>query len=324
LFSRAEHLALQIFPNFFLGMLHFTNPSASASFGAAGRSSHFEQIPGGLWSLWDMLELNASAFYQVVTVLRHAQGQIRSDRENAASNYHKQKHLTDGAIKSFTACLYQLNESLDILDLKMTKILSLDLIRMALDTKKPLKYDTVFALVEDLDRRLKDELTLRKLFVIDEKRAAFYQPSTPHFGQDVSDKFPSATYDIEEAGKCLGVRRSTACVTHLMRAIEPGLNSLATALNVNFDRVNWNTILDQVENAIVAIGTGPGPHPPNWRADKQYYSEAAVHLRLIKDAWRNHAMHLRDRYDEERAEAVFLNVRSVMKHLAIRLSEPPP
>ena len=32
-------------------------------------------------------------------------------------------------------------------------------------------------------------------------------------------------------------------------------------------------------------------------------------------------MHLRDRYDEERAESVFMNVRGLMKHLATRLSE---
>jgi len=30
---------------------------------------------------------------------------------------------------------------------------------------------------------------------------------------------------------------------------------------------------------------------------------------------------LRDRYDEEPAEAVFINVKTLMKHLATRLSE---
>jgi hypothetical protein len=106
-----------------------------------------------------------------------------------------------------------------------------------------------------------------------------------------------------------------------MRALEPSLGSLAAEFGLSFERANWNTILDQIESRVAAIGTGSGPHAANWRDDKRFYSEAAAHLRLIKDAWRNHAMHLRDRYDEERAEAVFINVKTLMKHLATRLSE---
>ena len=140
-------------------------------------------------------------------------------------------------------------------------------------------YEDVKSYVTSLNQRLADELSLVRLFVIDERRAEFYEPKSPHFGHTVSDKFPSASNDIEEAGKRLAVRRSTACVTHLMRAIEPGLNSLVTAVEVSFDRANWNTILDQIDSAVKSIGGGPGPHPANWQADKQFYSEAAVHLR---------------------------------------------
>ena len=106
-----------------------------------------------------------------------------------------------------------------------------------------------------------------------------------------------------------------------MRGIEPGLNSLAAKLGIPVDRANWSNILDQIDKAVRSIGTA-NPPSSGWKDDQQYCSEAAVHLRLIKDAWRNHAMHLRDKYDEERAEAVFINVRGLMKHLSIRLSDP--
>jgi hypothetical protein len=81
--------------------------------------------------------------------------------------------------------------------------------------------------------------------------------------------------------------------------------------------------MNQIEKKIAAIETGPGPHPAHWKDDKQFFSETAVHLRLIKDAWRNHSMHMRDKYHEERAEAVFFNVRTLMKHVCTRLSERP-
>jgi hypothetical protein len=46
-------------------------------------------------------------------------------------------------------------------------------------------------------------MSLVSLFVIDEGMAKFYEATIPHFGQGVSDKFPSANYDIEEAASAL-------------------------------------------------------------------------------------------------------------------------
>jgi len=54
---------LQAFPNFFLGMLRFTNPPTSASFSAAGGKSHFGCHPGRLWSLWDMLKIDPLDYF---------------------------------------------------------------------------------------------------------------------------------------------------------------------------------------------------------------------------------------------------------------------
>ena len=43
---------------------------------------------------------------------------------------------------------------------------------------------------------------------------------------EVNDKFPSAAFDIDEAGKCLAIGRSTAAVFHLMRALETAIRAV--------------------------------------------------------------------------------------------------
>ena len=144
---------------------------------------------------------------------------------------------------------------------------------------------------------------------MDRKYATYLDEHINLFGDLVAAKFPSSSHEITEAGKCLAVRRATACVAHLMRALEPALNSLATALDVPFAHSNWQNILDQIEKEIRKRANAL--HGPTWKADEQFYSEAAAHFRVLKDAWRNHTMHLRDRYDEERAETILQSVRGL-------------
>ena len=104
-----------------------------------------------------------------------------------------------------------------------------------------------------------------------------------------------------------------------MRVLEIGLNSLAKELSVALAHANWNTIIDQIEKQIRAISSVT--HGSEWKAEQKFFSEAAVHFRVLKDAWRNHAMHVRERYSEEKAEAIFRSTRDFMIHLAGRLHE---
>jgi hypothetical protein len=150
-------------------------------------------------------------------------------------------------------------------------------------------------------------------------KSDYFEQTVPLFGEAVEKAFPSAVYDIEEAGKCLALQRSTACVVHLMRVLEIGLNRLAAQFGVPFENVNWQNVIDQIEVKIRNINSVS--NGANWKVDEQYYSEAAAHFRFLKNAWRNHAMHVREQYDEPRAEVILNNVRAVMTHLATHLSE---
>jgi myo-inositol catabolism protein IolC len=107
---------------------------------------------------------------------------------------------------------------------------------------------------------------------------------------------------------------------HLMRVLELGLHSLADQLGVSFQNANWQNIIDQIEKHIRTMSSAT--HGTNRKSDQQFYSEAAAHFRVLKDAWRNHSMHIHERYGEEKAEAIFNSVRAFMQHLATKLCEP--
>lgn len=160
-----------------------------------------------------------------------------------------------------------------------------------------------------------DEMEARLLFVVEPGQAEYYSDEARLFGEAVEDSFPSASQEISDAGKCRALGRWTACVLHLMRALEPALNALAAHVDVAPDQ-NWNNALNQIDAKLKAITKAT-----NGSADEQWASEASAHFRVIKNAWRNHAAHGRARYDKEQAVAIYDNVRSLMRTLAGKLAE---
>lgn len=142
----------------------------------------------------------------------------------------------------------------------------------------------------------------------------FEQPKL--FGDEVFNKFSSANTDIFEAGTCLALERGTACVMHLMRVVEAGLKSLASALNVG-PQNDWGSYLREIDKELTARIKASGART----ADEQFYAEAAVTLDGVRRAWRNPTMHIANEYSPDRAEEILIAVRSLMRHLATKLSE---
>jgi len=159
-----------------------------------------------------------------------------------------------------------------------------------------------------------DEMRHRLVFTLLTESAKYYERACL-FGEKVEDAFPSASADIAEAGKCRALARYTASVMHLMRVLEVGLGALAAHCGLTPSE-NWNSTLNQIEASLRQVSRKrDGVDAEQWAA------EAGTHIRFIKNAWRNHAMHPRERYDENDAAAIFDNARSLMQHLAERLSE---
>ena len=89
-----------------------------------------------------------------------------------------------------------------------------------------------------LDRAIRSEMKAHLFFFISPGEAELYTQDQPLFGQTVGTNFPSADFDIGEAGRCLALSRATACVMHLGRVVECGLKVLASELKLPL-RNDW-------------------------------------------------------------------------------------
>ncbi|HUN27966.1 MAG TPA: hypothetical protein VMU67_16815 [Steroidobacteraceae bacterium] len=167
---------------------------------------------------------------------------------------------------------------------------------------------------------------VRDAMAIGLNRRKFFEPEPSYlkyfenpklFGDAVFAAFPSATDDIVEAGTCLALERSTACVMHLMRAAEVVLRALAAQVGVTHPQNDWGSYLREIDKELVAKSKAAGKHTP----EEEFYAEAAVQIDHVKRAWRNKSMHVDKTYSQPRAEEILLATKSLMSHLAPRISE---
>jgi hypothetical protein len=137
---------------------------------------------------------------------------------------------------------------------------------------------------------------------------SFYRQRQP-FGARASVWFSELEYDITEAGNCIAFDRGTACVFHLMRVMEVGVQRFGTRLGILLtSEMNWQKILDQVNPAIRAM-----------KAKEQQtiaISQVASHLYNVKVSWRNPTMHPTNKYTLEEAKDIYQNVKTFMGSLA--------
>jgi hypothetical protein len=162
------------------------------------------------------------------------------------------------------------------------------------------------------------------LYVPAEQAKFFPRKNEPQmFGESVATAFPSATYDISESAICLALARGSACVFHLMRVLEIGLGLLGAVFHVSLEHTSWGPAIDEIESKIRNMHKDEEwKSLPDCKEQQQFYSQAASHFGILKDAWRNYTMHKRSKYTLEEAELIFKSVKDFMQKLAGRLSEP--
>jgi hypothetical protein len=171
----------------------------------------------------------------------------------------------------------------------------------------------------DLEIRIHDEVARHLCFMVPVDRAKLYTESSL-FGADVTERFPSAIIDIEEAGKCLAMQRGTAAVFHLMRVMEVGLKATAGALGIPY-APSWESYLRQIK---ASMDDDWKKKPVKWRKSEPFFRDVHAHLYAVKSAWRNPTMHIVSSYTPEMAEEVFNAVKGLMRHLATKLREEQP
>ena len=150
------------------------------------------------------------------------------------------------------------------------------------------------------------------------------------FGDAVYDKFPSTRYDIKESGNAFAFELYTACVFHLMRAVEHGLRAIANDRQVQLttksgspyplDMATWEEALRGLSSELEKVA--------NWERSlgevkvqaQGFYTSAIEELRAIKE-WRNSTMHTRAEYLVEDASQIMAHVKRFMITISSRISE---
>lgn len=160
-----------------------------------------------------------------------------------------------------------------------------------------------------------DELEQKKFYGPLAKYSSYFD-NPKLFGDAVFSAFPSAIEDITEAGSCLALERSTACVMHLMRAMEVCLEALANTIGVSKQN-NWGAYIKEIGDKLEKRAKSSGSRS----SQEQFYAAAAIQFDHVRRAWRNPALHVEKNYSVDRAEQILLAVKSFMDHLATQISE---
>lgn len=185
-------------------------------------------------------------------------------------------------------------------------------------SKSTTNYGQIDEICKEFNGRLADELESKLIFSIESDKIQYLMEKNL-FGMEVTEAFPSATVDIEEAGKCLAFERWTASVFHLSRVVEIGLRVLGNTLKLpETTNRNWESVLKKCD---VELAKPLALRSPEWSSDDLFFSGATAFLRSVKDAWRNPTMHIDKVYTEEQTEDIWNAVKGFMRQIATKLKE---
>ena len=167
--------------------------------------------------------------------------------------------------------------------------------------------------INHLITRVQDELDAQYFFHLTQTDVHYYQSPTP-FGEVAATRFQRASEDISEAAKCLALQRPVACVFHLMRVMELGVQAYGKKMKVAIDpqSENWSKIMDHVGKGIKAMPVDT----PRRKAKKAKYALVAATLDHVRIAWRNEVMHPKQTYTRQEAFDMFNAVRVFINELA--------
>jgi hypothetical protein len=184
-------------------------------------------------------------------------------------------------------------------------------------SRQPLTYGELGEAARNIFTIYQSELRTRLFVFVSADRAGYFAKDDL-FGEVVSASFLPCAQDIKDAGTCYALEQDTACVMHLMRVLEVSLVALAHNFSgIETDRKEWNIIIESIEKRVRAIGPGDGL---DWKEQRDFYSGVCNQFMFFKNAWRNHAMHARVRYNGPEAFDILDHVRQFMQHLGQRVT----
>jgi hypothetical protein len=283
---------------------------------------------GRLWSLWDMLSFNAANFYDASIILRTFRIFVTSkdeDTKDARRAFDENSQMDKVAIGLCLDRAKELKRLLDQLGVTLGSMSVERLIKELENTWYPPTYGTIRDIISDIESRVRDQLSLVKVYTLDSRKAEFFEPGEPLLGLIVGLNFPGATYEAHQAGKCLAIGCDTAAVFHMMRIMEIGLRSVARCLEIpdptKAAERNWGAMLRDIKKDMESR-SGQSPTKA-WKNpdDKEFFESVYASIDAVRVAWRNTTMHVEIKYTPDEAEHILGAVKGFMKKLASRADE---
>jgi hypothetical protein len=140
-----------------------------------------------------------------------------------------------------------------------------ELVKHLKGRKVKISYQTLADYIQGIAVTLRRELSLMKIYCLEPTKDSFFALEFSTFGPAFATAFPSAVFEIDEAGKCHALSRSTASVFHLMRAMEVGIGAVAACLQipppVKAADKNWGKFLKAIKDEMDDRSSST---PPRW------------------------------------------------------------
>ena len=278
--------------------------------------------PHQLVSLLEMLTFNAGLFHLYCSeMLTHIDGLTHGVAERGQGSA-----VTEDEILEAQMVIEHLYPEAKRTHLKRT-IERLDILKLSLPRYVSLKH-TVSDLLREMGEvnwSIGRDLADKEFLCLLENEAEYYdEPNL--FGPQVRRSFPDATKEITEAGNCYATGNYTACVFHLMRAVEHGARAMVKALRVRrrlshpVELCQWGELLTAMEHGLRTTATGRRKSVAV-SEKSEFFNHAVAQFRNFKDAWRNNVAHTKKRYKPGETKDILDNTRQFMQHLALRIKQ---
>jgi len=266
-----------------------------------------------------MYKLDAAAFFDAVTILQKGITMV-----SGWSGDGQLRHMSDKDVETGLATLHLIEAVLERMNVPVTKK-TLETAKYTVAEKKnglSPRFIEFGQMLNNLANNLNYELQIAKVFVLDARRAEFYEPDAPPFGADFHMKFPSVSAELDHAGKCYACDLPTAAAFHWIRCLEAGVRAITKCLGIpepakGHDR-NWSAISKAIRDDLERRwpkSTG------RMSGDAKLFDKLLGSLTAMQNPYRNETMHLDASYTATEALHLSEVVKGLMTQIAFRMDE---
>lgn len=306
--------------------------------GGAMLVSHASPIPENGWplrpyqivSLLEMLKFWAGPYYQMMYQLDLYAVEVQGAIQRRGDNI-RERFISEGDAKRLKEMLRRIHFLSEQFEMEQTMN---RVYGCRIRAGNAFKLEDIAHEITELKNAIENDL-FQSFFVFIPKDKAKYLSVNLGvfeeggvFGETVGSRFPDAGREIAKACDCYAIEAYSACVFHLMRAVEMVTRLMIRAMGaIQFlkkgkpiELCTWGELSDALDSGLKRLAHKK--RNTRSRAETfEYYSHAVGLFKHYKGAWRDPASHTRKVYQPGETKDLIDNTRQFFQHLAIRLKE---